>query len=731
MTVTETRPPRAAVPAPGHTPGGPGGRHRAGTAAPAPRRRPRREHALLAVLLAGTGVLYLWNLSASGWANSFYAAAVQAGTQSWTAFFFGSLDAGNAITVDKPPAALWVMESSARIFGFSSWSILVPQALMGVAAVAVLYATVRRVAGPPAALVAGAAFALTPVAALMFRFDNPDALLTLLLVAAAYATTRAWETASTRAGTRWLVLAGVVIGFAFLTKMMQAFLILPALAAAYGVTARTGLWRRVRQIALAGAGVVVGAGWWLVAVSLWPEAARPYIGGSTNNSAWELALGYNGLGRILGNTGGGGGGASFGGTAGLLRLFNSEFGTQVSWLLPAALLLGAAGAWFVRRTTAPNARQLRGALVLWGGWTLVTGLTFSLMSGTIHPYYAVALAPGIAALVGIGGVLAWRARDTWAGRATLALSSAGTAVWAFVMLGWSDSSLTVLRWPILVAGVLAGAVLLLPPQRRLARDRRGRRAPGRAPRAGRVHGGHRAHRAHGFDAECRTGRLRERRGTGRRLGRRAGRRRQAAGRSGAVGHRAVRRRVVGRRHRRGDRGRHDRRRNGRRRARRLGRIRRSGRSGRGTGQQRARRAADRRRDPVGGGHDRLAERRDAGAGLRQLGDGDRRLVRLGRLTRRSSSSRPPWPPARSTGSSQVVSRAADRAGGSSDSSGTRDHGMGGRALHGDHGRRADRLRPDGSPRPEPGHGERQRPGGPPRGGSTGPSCRRGRAATAY
>lgn len=149
--------------------------------------------------------------------------------------------------------------------------------------------------------------------------------------------------------------------------------------------------RRVRQIALAGVSVVVGAGWWLLAVSLWPESARPYIGGSTNNSTWELALGYNGLGRILGGSGnGGGGGGSFGGTSGLLRLFNAEFGTQISWLLPAALLLGAAAVWFVRR--APRARELRGALVLWGGWTLVTGLTFSLMSGTIHPYYAVALA---------------------------------------------------------------------------------------------------------------------------------------------------------------------------------------------------------------------------------------------------------------------------------------------------------------------------------------------------
>ncbi|HXV93413.1 MAG TPA: glycosyltransferase family 39 protein, partial [Pseudonocardia sp.] len=145
----------------------------------------------MAVLLTGTAVLYLWGLAASGWANSYYAAAVTAMTENWTAFFFGSLDPGNVLTVDKPPAALWVMALSARVFGFSSWSMLVPQALMGVASVALLYAAVRRVSGPGAGLAAGAALALTPVATLMFRFNNPDALLVLLLVAAAYATVRA------------------------------------------------------------------------------------------------------------------------------------------------------------------------------------------------------------------------------------------------------------------------------------------------------------------------------------------------------------------------------------------------------------------------------------------------------------------------------------------------------------------------------------------------------------
>ncbi|HEY5033327.1 MAG TPA: glycosyltransferase family 39 protein, partial [Actinomycetes bacterium] len=198
----------------------------------------------LLLLLLATAALYLWDLGASGWANTFYSAAVQAGTKSWEAFFFGSSDASNFITVDKPPASLWVMELSARLFGVNAWSILVPQALEGVAAVGVLYATVRRWFSPAAALLAGAVLALTPVATLMFRFNNPDALLVLLLVAAAYAMTRAVE----KAGTRWLLLAGALVGFGFITKMMQAFVVMPAFALVYLMAGPPKLWKRIWQL---------------------------------------------------------------------------------------------------------------------------------------------------------------------------------------------------------------------------------------------------------------------------------------------------------------------------------------------------------------------------------------------------------------------------------------------------------------------------------------------------
>ena len=208
--------------------------------------RARWERPALVALLVGTGVLYLWGLGASGWANSFYSAAAQAGSESWKAFFFGSSDAANSITVDKTPLSLWPMALSVRLFGLSSWSLLVPQALEGVAAVGLLYATVRRTTGSTAAgLLAGVVLATTPVAVLMFRFDNPDALLTLLLVGSAYATLRAVESrAGTRsAGWRW---RAPWSGSAFLTKMLQAFLVVPALGLVYLLFAHTSFAQAAR-----------------------------------------------------------------------------------------------------------------------------------------------------------------------------------------------------------------------------------------------------------------------------------------------------------------------------------------------------------------------------------------------------------------------------------------------------------------------------------------------------
>ncbi len=414
----------------------------------------------LIALLALTAVAYLWDLSASGYANSFYAAAVQAGTKSWKAMFFGSIDSSNFITVDKPPASLWVMELSGRIFGFSSWSMLVPQALEGVAAVGLLYAAVKRWFGSGAGLAAGAMLALTPVAALMFRFNNPDALLVLMLVASAYTLTRALE----RAGTRWIVATGALIGIAFLAKMGQAFLVLPAYALVYMVAAPTGLRRRIGQLLIGGAAVIASAGWWVAIVALWPASSRPFIDGSPDNSILNLITGYNGLGRIFGSggpSGAGGGGTGFSGATGPLRLFDDLMGGQASWLLPAALIALVAGLWARRR--APRTDRARAALLLWGGWLIVTAAVFSFSTGVIHTYYTVALAPAIGALVAIGGALLWPHRDRLVARALAALAVAASAGWAYALLDRTPSWEPWLRPLIVVCAVLGMAGLLAGP----------------------------------------------------------------------------------------------------------------------------------------------------------------------------------------------------------------------------------------------------------------------------
>ena len=426
----------------------------------------------LLVLLATTAVLYLWDLGASGWANSFYSAAVQAGTKSWKAFFFGSSDASNFITVDKPPASLWVMEISARIFGLNSWSVLAPQALEGVAAVGILYATVRRWFGAGAGLIAGAVMALTPAAVLMFRFNNPDALLVLAMTAGAYCLTRAVDKGSGR----WLAGAFALVGVGFLSKELQAFLVVPGFGLAYLVAAPTALGRRVRDLALGAVALVVSSGWWVAAVALWPAADRPYIGGSQNNSILNVIFGYNGFGRLTGNetgsVGGSGTGTSMWGVTGLTRMFNAEFGTQASWLLPTALiLLGAGLAWSLR---AARTDRTRAAMIIWGGWLVVTALAFSLGQGIIHQYYTVALAPALGALVGIGAVLLWSRRHQLAARLVGAAAVATTGWWSYELLRRTPTWHSWLGPTALAAGLLgAGGLLLWPTLSTLFAGRRG------------------------------------------------------------------------------------------------------------------------------------------------------------------------------------------------------------------------------------------------------------------
>ncbi|MFI6902634.1 glycosyltransferase family 39 protein [Nonomuraea sp. NPDC050394] len=421
----------------------------------------------LAGVLALALVLYTWALS--GMANTYYSAAVLSATQSWKAFFFGALDAGSFITVDKPPLALWVMALSARIFGFSTWSMLVPQALAGVAAIAVVSSAVRRnMSGyfgerraEAAGLVAAVAMTLTPITVAINRDNNPDTLLVLLLTAAAWFCLEALRTGRAR----WLLLCAVFVGLGFTTKMLQAYLVLPAFALAYLLCARTGLVRRIGHLLAAGAVLVVSSAWWMLIVDLWPAASRPYVGGSTDNTVRDLVVGYNGLGRIFGQ--GGGRGPTFGGEPGAGRLFNEVMAGQISWLLPlcAIALLVALAAGL--RARGPERTWTWGPWLVWGGWLAVHVVVFSFSSGTFHPYYSTAMAPAVAALTGMGGVLMWRLyREGHALGWALPLAVVVTGGWAFAVLRRTPEWTPWLAWAVLAATVLAGLALVLARVRR-------------------------------------------------------------------------------------------------------------------------------------------------------------------------------------------------------------------------------------------------------------------------
>ncbi|MEU6506712.1 glycosyltransferase family 39 protein [Streptomyces sp. NPDC046942] len=407
--------------------------------------------ALLAILLLA-GVLYTWNLSGSS-LNSFYSAAIYSGTQNWKAWFFGSLDAGNFLTVDKPPFANMVMSLSCRIFGFGTWQMMLPEVAAGLGAIWILHSSVKRTFGHAAAAVAALVLALTPITVAINRDNNPDTILVLLMVGGAALALRATHTG------RLLPLLGsaVCFGLAFNTKMLAGYIALPAVFAVYLLAARPKLVQRIVNLLIAGVVLAVSSFWWAVAVSLVPASERPYIGGSTDGTAWNLIMGYNGLGRIFGGegNGGGGGGGGFSGSAGLGRMFNTILGGQISWLIPFAVVALICGLILCGR--APRTDLTRAALILWGGWTVLHYVTFATAEGTMHPYYTTALAPGIAALCGGGGVLLLRAFRTdkrwmWALPAGLAV----TAIWAVVLLrrasGWNTW-----LWP--TVGVLTAAAI--------------------------------------------------------------------------------------------------------------------------------------------------------------------------------------------------------------------------------------------------------------------------------
>jgi 4-amino-4-deoxy-L-arabinose transferase-like glycosyltransferase len=359
----------------------------------------------LLALIVLAAVLDLWALDRNGWANTYYSAAVRSMSTSWHNFFYNSFDASGVMTVDKPPLALWVQALSARVFGFSSWSMLVPQALMGVGTVALAYDLTRRVFGRPAGFVAGLVLALTPITVAISRHNNPDALVVLCSTAALWFTVRALLDGRTR----WLVWAGVMVGLGFETKMGAALLVLPALVAAYLWVAPRGRLVAVRQLLTGGVAMAIVGLSWPMLMWLTPAASRPWISGTSDNSIWSLILNYNGVGRLDGQAGGPGGtaggpgggaggmGSVFGGDTGITRLVDASLGGQAGWLLGMALAGGMAIAVLtrLRRTDART-----GWIIAAGGAFLTTAVAFSYAKGIFHPYYVSMLAPFTAVLIG-------------------------------------------------------------------------------------------------------------------------------------------------------------------------------------------------------------------------------------------------------------------------------------------------------------------------------------------
>lgn len=444
--------------------------------------RVRPEPVALALL---AGALNFWNLGANGWANIYYSATVRSMSASWHNFLYASFDPSGVMTVDKPPLAPWIQALSVRVFGFHPLAILAPQALMGVASVLLVYDLTRRRFGRAPGLVAGLVLALTPIAVAVSRHNNPDALLVLCSVAALWCALRALESRRTRG----FVLAGVCVGLGFETKMLIALAVVPGIAAAWawmrptadtaidsappeagvdrtmpetrgGESLRAPCRARVRMRAharrdpvFAAASMLLVAAAWPVLVELTPAAGRPWVAGTADNRVLSLIFGYNGLGRIEGQTGGPqalGGSNLFGGNPGPLRLLNSALGGQAGWLLGFALLSGLA---LLATCRLSRSDPRTGWLLIVGGAFLTTALVFSFAGGIFHPYYVSLLAPFSAALVGAGFA-------QLTARRAVALLAAGIAGELVVLHNYPGE----LRWltpTLIVGGALALSLLLV------------------------------------------------------------------------------------------------------------------------------------------------------------------------------------------------------------------------------------------------------------------------------
>jgi 4-amino-4-deoxy-L-arabinose transferase-like glycosyltransferase len=444
-------------------------------------------------IAAVAALLYARNLAGAGLAP-FYSVAVKSMSVSWKAFFYGAFDPKATITIDKLAGSFLPQALSARIFGFHPWSLALPQVIEGVVSVLVMYRVVRRWAGPTAGLLAAGIFTATPIAASMFGHSMEDGALTMCLVLAA----DSWQRAVMEGRLRSLCWAGVWVGLGFQAKMLQAWIVLPALGLAYLLAAPGGLGRRLGQLAVAGLVMLAVSLSWIALYTFTPAADRPYVDGSTDNSAVAMVFGYNGVERFgisfpgsVASFGGGGGdggpagrvtpaagrgagqeynaGGFLGRSGGWTKLIDGRFGPEIGWLYPLAVVSLAAGlAW---RGRARRTDPMRAGLVMWGGWLITFGVVYSVMSNIPHTAYMASLAPPLAALSGAGIVMFWRwyRAGSWAGW-LLALAVGLELAWAYHL--WSGFR-NFLPWVLpvaLAAGVVAIVVMVMG---RLSRRARG------------------------------------------------------------------------------------------------------------------------------------------------------------------------------------------------------------------------------------------------------------------
>ncbi|WAJ31725.1 glycosyltransferase family 39 protein [Arthrobacter sp. FX8] len=423
---------------------------------------PRLEWAALATILLLTGFLYCWGLDRNGWANAYYSAAAMAGSQNWSAFLYGSFDPGNAITVDKPPMSIWIMALSVRLFGLSSWSILLPQAFMGVSTVFLLHLLVRNRFGTAVGLLAASFMAVTPVSTVMFRYNNPDALLVLIMVAVAFTVLKAID----ERRLRWLIFAGALVGAGFLTKQLQIGLILPGLVITYLSFARASLSKRLLHLFMAGGTASLVAGTWLLLVQLADPATRPFIGGSRTNSTLELALGYNGLDRLTGAD------ASRTITsstaaiadkldAGFQRFLLPQFSGQFAWFLPFAVVGIIVAIWYFRKN--PKLTSTHALVVFSAVWLITTATVLAYMSGIVHPYYSLTATPPLSALAASGILFCTRRLRHVPFRLLISVAMIAYLFLATVTVFRSVADFPWLPSLVAVAGGLTMTLLLVPP----------------------------------------------------------------------------------------------------------------------------------------------------------------------------------------------------------------------------------------------------------------------------